>query len=63
MQSVTIHTQNAPNWPQNISIFSIGGPPKFTQIGIFGLKINNLAILLLTAGWKTFLLNRQKCFV
>jgi hypothetical protein len=29
----------------NISKCSISGPPKFTQIGIFGLKINHLAAL------------------
>jgi hypothetical protein len=41
-------------WPQHITnghkiheYFSIYGPPKFTQNGIFGLKINHLATLML----------------
>jgi hypothetical protein len=28
-----------------VNIFPIKGPPKFTQIGIFGLKRNHLATL------------------
>jgi hypothetical protein len=35
--------------------FPFQGPPKFTQIGIFGLKINHLATLAETeAKWKAF---------
>jgi hypothetical protein len=35
-------------WPQNISNgrLPLQDPPKFTQIGIFGLKIYHLATLL-----------------
>jgi hypothetical protein len=43
--------QNVPNsskktkWPKNISRFSNLGAPKFTQIGILGLKIKHMATL------------------
>jgi hypothetical protein len=44
---------NYTKWPQNIpnghkiyEHFPFQGPPKFTQIGILGMKINHLATLL-----------------
>jgi hypothetical protein len=33
-------------WPKIYQNLSMQDPPKFTQIGIFGLKINHLATLL-----------------
>jgi hypothetical protein len=32
-------------WPKIYQTFSFQGPPQFTQIDIFGLKIYHLAIL------------------
>jgi hypothetical protein len=43
--------KNIPNVQKIYKIyqhFRIYGPPKFTQIGIFGLKINHLASLVIT---------------
>jgi hypothetical protein len=39
--------QNIPNGHKINQHFPIQGPPKFTQIGIFGLKTNPLATLVL----------------
>jgi hypothetical protein len=36
---------NSTNGNKIYQYFPIYGPPKFTQIGIFGLKINHLATL------------------
>jgi hypothetical protein len=41
----TKKTQKVPNGHKISPHFPIKGPPKFTQIGIFGLKINHLATL------------------
>jgi hypothetical protein len=38
--------QNIPNEHKIYQYFPFQGPPKFTQIRIFGLKINHLATLL-----------------
>jgi hypothetical protein len=37
--------QNIPNGHKTYQHFPFTGPPKFTQIGIFALKINHLATL------------------
>jgi hypothetical protein len=37
---------NIPNGHKNIQQLPFKGPPKFTQIGIFGLKTNHLATLI-----------------
>jgi hypothetical protein len=38
--------QYIPNGPRNTNLFSFQGPPKITQIWIFGLKTYPLATLL-----------------
>jgi hypothetical protein len=37
--------ENLPNGHKICQQFPLQDPPKFTQIGIFGLKINHLATL------------------
>jgi hypothetical protein len=39
--------QNTPNGHKIYQDFSLQDPPKFTQMGIFGLKTNHLATLLI----------------
>jgi hypothetical protein len=41
---------NIPNGHKINQLFTFQGPPKFTQIGIFGLKRNHLATLLQISG-------------
>jgi hypothetical protein len=42
-------TENIPNGHKIYQHFPFQGTPKFTQIGIFGLKTNHLATLLRTS--------------
>jgi hypothetical protein len=43
--------QNIPNGHKIFQHLPFKGPPKFTQIGIFGLKTNHLATLHLLREW------------
>jgi hypothetical protein len=43
-----------PNGHKIYQLFPVQGPPKFTQIGIFGMKINHLATLV--CAWKLILM-------
>jgi hypothetical protein len=49
-QIATKWTENLPNGHKIYQHLPLQDTPKFTQIRIFGLKINHLA----TLGWKTF---------
>jgi hypothetical protein len=41
--------QTTPNGHRIYQLFPLKGPPKYTRIGIFGMKVNHLATLYLGA--------------
>jgi hypothetical protein len=51
--------QNRPNGHKIYQDFPLQGPPKFTQIGIFGSKTNHLATLIRTV-ITSYWLNSEK---